>query len=137
VVVAKLIMNITNFNRKKTRYALIAALSIGLSAGSAAFARNLDFKLINDTGYDIHAVYVDPNKSELWTDDVMEHDILPDGSSVFINFTGDADTCIWDLMVEWIEDYDSTVWYNLNLCDISEVTLKYNRNTDETTAFTK
>lgn len=121
----------------KRAYALIAATWLGLTVGAPAHANGLDFTLNNATGYDIKAVYVDPTSSDTWTDDVMGADILPDGGGVNIHFTGEADSCKWDLKVEWTEDYKPTVWSGLNLCNISEVTLKYNRNTDETTAYTK
>lgn len=121
----------------KRGYALVAACWIGLMASLPAQANELDFTLNNATGYDIQAVYVDPTSSDTWTDDVMGPDILADGSGVNIHFTGDADSCKWDLKVEWTGDYDPSVWTGLNLCNISEVTLKYNRDTDVTTAYTK
>lgn len=119
---------------KKSIY-LAAAMAFCLN--SAAFAGGLDFSLDNETGYDIKAVYIDPNSSNVWTDDVMGADILANGTAVDITFAEGQDTCNWDLKVEWTEDYAPTVWTALNLCDISEVTLKYNRDTGETTAFTK
>jgi hypothetical protein len=109
----------------------LAALA---SIATSAQANGLDFKLINDTGYDINSVYLDPNASDSWTDDVMTDDILADGTGVAINFVGDHDSCLWDLKVDWTEDYPSTVWTGLNLCSISTVTLKYNRDSDVTTA---
>jgi hypothetical protein len=104
---------------------------------SSALANGLDFSLINATGYDIRAVFVDANSSSVWTDDIMGADILADGGAVDISFAPGQDTCMWDLKVEWTEEYEATVWYELNLCDISEVTLEYNRETNETIAFTK
>ena len=119
---------------KSTSY---LAFALSCCIGTSALASGLDFTLDNETGYDIHAVYIDANSSNVWTDDVMGTDILEDGSAVDISFSVGQDTCIWDLKVDWTEDYPSTVWTNLNLCDISKVTLKYNRDTDVTTAFTE
>jgi hypothetical protein len=115
------------------RSALLILATVACTA-SGVQANGLDITLINDTGYDINAVFLDPNSSNVWTDDVMTDDTLPDQTSVFINFVGEHDSCIWDLKVEWSEDYPPNIWVGLNLCSISEVTLKYNRDTDETTA---
>jgi hypothetical protein len=105
--------------------------------GTGVFASELDFTLVNQTGYDIRAVYIDPDSSSVWTDDIMGADILVDGDAVHINFAAGLDTCIWDLKVDWMEDYDAAVWVQLNLCDISEVTLEYNAETEETIAYTE
>lgn len=115
------------------RRSLLTGLSL-LALSHAAHANGLNFVLVNDTGYDIAMVFLDPNASNVWTDDVMDDDILPDGSSVTINFVGEFDSCVWDLKVEWTEDYDATFWQGLNLCSISEVTLQYNPDTDVTSA---
>jgi len=114
----------------------LAGLSF-LALTQAAQANGLNITLINDTGYDIAMVFLDPNASNVWTDDVMDEDILPDGSSVAINFVGDFDSCVWDLKVEWTEDYEATYWQGLNLCNISEVILQYDHNSDVTTALVK
>jgi hypothetical protein len=119
---------------KSTRY---LAFALSCFIGSSALASGLDFTIDNQTGYDIKAVYIDANSSNVWTDDVMGSDILENGASVDITFEEGQDTCNWDLKVDWTEDYPSTVWTKLNLCDISKVTLKYNRDTDVTTAFTE
>jgi hypothetical protein len=115
--------------------ASLAAAILFLSAG-AALASDLDFTLVNKTGYDIKSIYVDPSNSNEWTDDILRG-TLQDGQSVFIEFSGKTNICKWDLKVAWVEDYDSTFWKSINLCNVSEVTLRYNRNTDETTAFLK
>ena len=105
--------------------------------GTGVLASELEFTLVNQTGYDIGAVYIDPNSSSVWTDDIMGADILADGEAVQINFSPELDNCIWDLKVDWIEDYQAAVWVQLNLCDISEVTLEYNMEANETIAYTE
>jgi hypothetical protein len=118
------------------RLALIAASLLALSLPAQADT-GLDFKLTNATGYDIDNVYVDEGGKGNWIEVDMGENALEDGSTVEISFTGDPDACKWDLRVEWSEDYPDTLWQGLNLCNISEVTLKYDRDKDETTAFTK
>lgn len=105
--------------------------------GTSVFASELDFTLVNQTGYHIRAIYIDPNSSSVWTDDIMGTDILADGEAVQINFSPEIDSCIWDLKVDWMEDYQAAVWVQLDLCDISEVTLEYNMEANETIAYTE
>jgi hypothetical protein len=112
----------------------MAFTTLALLASGPALASGLDFKLGNATGYDIQAVQVGPAGSDQWVEVNMGDDSLADGSTVEISFTGDPDSCKWDLKVDWSEDYPSTVWQDVNLCNISDITLHYNRDTDETTA---
>ncbi len=102
---------------------------------SVAMATGLDFELKNATGYDIEAIYVDPSDSDNWSGNILHNDDeLADGATASVTFEGDPESCKWDLKVDWVGDYEPTVWHDLNLCKISKITLKYNRKTDETTA---
>ena len=111
-----------------------AFAALAVIVATPALAGSLDFKLGNATGYDIDAVYVGPSSSDQWTEVNMGEDILGDGASVSISFTGDPESCKWDLKVDWSEDYPATMWKDVNLCNISNITLKYDRDSDETTA---
>ena len=113
---------------------LTAVAALAIIAAAPALAGGLDFKLSNATGYDIQAVQVGPSNSEQWVDVNMGEDILGDGATVEISFTGDPESCKWDLKVDWAEDYPPTLWKEVNLCNVSAITLKYNRETDETIA---
>lgn len=118
----------------------IAALSIlatmALSASAMAEQKNLDFKIVNATGYDIKAVYV-TEAENTWSENIMGQDLLEDAAEVEIGFEGDISECKGDLKVDWTDDSPSVVWKGLDFCAISEVTLKYDRNTDVTTAEVK
>ena len=78
--------------------------------------------MVNKTGIDIQEVYIAPHSSEEWQDDVMGKDMLVSGKSVKINFERQNKTKIWDLKVV-DKDGKATVWQNLNLLEISKVTL--------------
>lgn len=107
---------------------------LSLSVAGPAMASGLDFKLGNATGYDIASVQMSPAGSDQWGEVNMGDGALDDGTAVEISFTGDPDSCKWDLKVDWAEDYPATVWQSVNLCNVSEITLHYDRDTDETTA---
>jgi len=117
----------------KTAFILLSATFVAPSA----LASGLDFKLINDTGYAIGAVYVDPVSSDTWSDNILDEDELGDGTSADVTFSGDPDSCKWDIKVDWVGEYEPVVWKDLNLCNISEITLQYDRESDETTAVVK
>jgi hypothetical protein len=115
------------------RWITIVLGALTLGSGSA-IASGLDFKLINATGYNIQAIYVDPTGSDAWSSNILGSPELADGEFATVTFEGDPDSCKWDIKVDWVGDYASTAWQGLNLCKISEITLKYDSDTDETTA---
>ena len=96
-----------------------------LASGVMAFADNakLDFTLVNQTGKDIHYVYVAPSDSDDWGDDVMGEDVLMNKDSVDITFSPKAKSKLWDLQVEY-SDGKTSVWESLDLSQIDTLTLK-------------
>jgi hypothetical protein len=110
-----------NFNIIK----LIALVAVSLLLASAAFAQGKqDFTLHNNTGVEIHKLYISPHSANEWQEDILGRATLPDGESVEINFSRKETAKLWDLR---IEDKDGTAieWENLNLLEISEITLHY------------
>jgi len=112
-----------NSFRRAKALAAVCALSMLLAA--AAFAQGKqDFTLHNATGVEIHELYVSPHSSDDWEEDVLGQDTLPSGESVDIHFSRKEKSKLWDLKVVDKEG-NSIVWENLNLLEISEVTLHY------------
>jgi len=94
-----------------------------------------DFLLVNRTGYDISEVYISPAKADDWEDDILgSDDSLDDGTQREIKFHRVGKTCMWDLKVVYDDDDSSAVWHDINLCEVSKITIKYNRKTDTTSA---
>jgi hypothetical protein len=83
-----------------------------------------DFTLVNDTGVTINELYVSPHSSNEWEEDVLGQDQLADGESVNIHFSRSEKAAKWDLKVTDKEG-NSIEWANLNLLEISKVTLHY------------
>lgn len=110
---------------------MVALMSAPAAAGDQ------DFVIINATGYVISEVYVSPVKAEDWEEDVLGRDVLGEGERTEIRFSRSTNTCRWDLKVVYEDDGSSAEWGNLNLCEISAVTLRYNRKTGETSAVTE
>lgn len=105
----------------------IIALSVIVTFVSAnAFARagQQDFVLHNETGVEIHEVYVSPVTADDWEEDVLGKDPLPNGESVKITFADRDKRAHWDLKV--VDSKGNGIeWRDLNLVEISEVTLHY------------
>ena len=83
-----------------------------------------DFTLHNATGVTIHRVYVSPHDQNDWGEDILGQDTLADGQSVHITFSPKEHAAMWDLKVE-DSSGNSIEWENLNLLEISDVTLHY------------
>jgi hypothetical protein len=123
----------TNFMRRAVL--AVAALGALALAGSSALAADQDFALVNATGYEISELYVAPSKSDDWQEDVLGQDVLSDGQRAEIKFSRDVDTCRWDLKVVYSDDNSSAEWTGVDLCALSKVTIKYDADSGETSAY--
>lgn len=85
---------------------------------------NLDFTLVNKTGFEIYSVYVAPHNDDEWGDDVMGRDTLASGESVDIEFSRKEKAKLWDLRVE-DKKGEFIEWENFDLSEISKITLYY------------
>jgi hypothetical protein len=114
---------------------LVMALSLISLAGPARAAdARQDFNLVNKTGYDIKEVYVSPSKSADWEEDVLGKGMLGIDETWEIKFHRSVRTCKWDLKVVYADDNSSAVWNDIDLCSVEKITIRYNRNTDTTSA---
>lgn len=114
----------------KTLLGVIAIFTVSMSAMAEG---KQNFALINKTGYTISEVYVAPSKSDTWDEDIMGPDQIADGDRVDIEFSRKEKTCKWDLRVVY-EDEDEATWEGFNLCEVSVVTIFYDRKKDTTWA---
>jgi hypothetical protein len=105
---------------------LIALSAIALFLTASSFARpgKQDFVLHNDTGVEIHELYVSPHSSGDWENDILGRDTLAASESVKIVFEDQKKEGKWDLKVVDGNKH-SIEWDNLDLAKISEVTLHY------------
>lgn len=96
---------------------------------------DLDFDLVNHTGYQIKAVLVSPSAAGDWSynNDVIKGRRFNDGEKLHIHFNHHAHAEHWDLKVVY-DNNSSKEWDHLNLDKISKVTLWYDHKTDKTRA---
>ena len=102
---------------------------------AAVEAARQNFTILNRTGYDIGEIYVSPAKTKKWGEDLLGDDELDDEDEQLIPLGRAAEkTCLWDLKVVYSEDDSEAVWYDIDLCKFTRVTIKYNRKSDKTSA---
>jgi hypothetical protein len=116
---------------------ILSLFAVALATLSPAIAgSNLDFTLVNQTGYSIKEIYIAPSSQEEWeaTDKVELPRSIKDEESVDIEFNPKAEASKWDLKIIWVDGGDAVEWLGFNLTEISKITLLYNEKTEETTA---
>ena len=91
---------------------------------ATTFAGDQDFVLVNETGVEIHNLHVSPSDKEEWGDDILGKETLDDGDSAEVTFSPKEEAAKWDLRVADKEG-NSIEWTDLNLLNISKVTLHY------------
>jgi hypothetical protein len=139
-------MNAFKINRK----ALIIGLALlcltvpGFSLGRTAAAtatpvvipqnKELDFNLVNQTGYNIKLLYIGPSKSPEWTADmeILKGRVFRTGTQMPIRFNPKTQATKWDIMVEWTDGSKSAQWLGLDLSTVEKLTILYDAHTDKT-----
>ena len=106
------------------------------SDAGGASNEELDFTLVNKTGYDIKTVSVGATGTGDWAaaDEVLKGRTFKDGDSLEIKFNPKAKAENWDVKVEWADGSGSEEWIKLNLTEIEKATLVYDKEKDETSA---
>ena len=116
--------------------AAVAAPAAPKLLNSAAAESDLNFDLVNKTGYDIKAVRISWSGNKDWSDDddVLHGRTFGSGETLKITFAPKQEHEHWDIQVEWSDGSGTVEWTELKLSDINTVTLHYNKETDKTTA---
>ena len=128
---------------------VLFCLGLAATAGYSAKSRNsltseiltaqnpeLDFTIVNKTGYDIKALYIGASGTGDWTkdDEVLKGKAFKNGASYDIKFSPRAKAAKWDIMVDWADGSGKEEWLNLKLTEIEKVTLIYDKEKDVTKA---
>lgn len=111
----------------------VLAAATALFLQSSAFAADQDFDVVNKTGYPIKHLYLSEANNNSWEEDVLGRDVLNDGEKFELRFAKGEKTCKWDMKVAY-DDGETAVWEDLNICQISKLTLRWNKSTGKTTA---
>ncbi len=83
-----------------------------------------NFTLINKTGVVIHSVFISPNDSENWEEDILGQDVLGDGEECEVKFSPLENICLWDLKIS-DSDGNEIMWQDIDLCKWLKITLHW------------
>ena len=108
--------------------AFAAAFSLPASA-----ADQRDVTIVNETGYEISFIGVNPPDDNDFGDNELSSG-LADGQSVFVKFNNADKGCTWNIKVKWSGYSEQVFFEGLDLCTITKATLRYDRDTKKTTA---
>lgn len=97
-------------------------LALVLTSFGVARAGAQDFALVNNTGVEIHAVYVAPSSSDNWEEDLLNGRVLKAGQQLNVTFNDDSNAALYDIRVE-DEDGGSLEFSQIDLMRASVVTL--------------
>lgn len=110
---------------------LVGAGALALSPAALLAQMFEKITIANSTGYTISEIYIAPSKARTWQEDVMDLDVLRDGTEVEIDFRRSENTCNWDLLVVY-SDGEQAEWNGLDLCTDWHFELFYNARTGDT-----
>jgi len=119
--------------------ALLAALVIGVLAQivpAHADNQDLDFTLVNRTGYAVKGIYLASSSSTDWGDNLISKP-MESGDQLAISFAANAKGAEWDIRIVWVNSCNDVIWKKCKLTEISKFTLRYNPETAETSAMTE
>ena len=112
---------------------LLAMFTVLTFSAAAEEAELLDFELVNGTGWAIKEIYISPATVNNWQENILAEP-MADGTSGKVTFSPDADAENWDMRIVWVDEGEDVVWQALDLSKISKLTLRYNAETNETSA---
>ena len=118
---------------KKTLLGSILLLTLALVLGLVAPAKaelNLDFKLVNKTGYDLKEVYISPTGEDEWGDNVIK-ETMEDGATLELTFSPKASAAKWDIKCVYT-DGETAEWKGYKLTEINKITLFWNKDKGST-----
>jgi hypothetical protein len=117
---------------------LTFAIFVATLNGSSAFAADQrNVTVVNGTGYGIKFLGFNNPGDNDWSDNELGG-VLANGASIYVKFDTSDKGCKWNFKIEWADPgYPGVLWQNIDLCSIDEITLRYDRASDKTTAEVK
>lgn len=110
------------------RIAAALALSLAAPASQALAQAQQNFALVNRTGYQINEVYVSPTAADQWGRDILGDGVMPNNQRRNITFPQRTQACMFDIRIVYA-DNERAERRNVNLCQVSVVTLTYSGGT--------
>ena len=91
---------------------------------ASAFASDLDFKLVNQTGRSFEGLYITASDNKDWDANILlDGKVLAPGGMIRVRFKSDAKSEFWDFNL--VDDEGLSVTFNkVDLAGVDTVTLK-------------
>jgi hypothetical protein len=116
---------------------IVLAFVIGiatLSGWSAFAADRRDVTVVNGTGYGIKFLGFNNPGDNDWSENEL-NGVFANGASMDVKFSTADKGCKWNFKIEWADPgYPGVLWQNIDLCKINLIVLRYDRDTDKTSA---
>ena len=99
-------------------------LAVVLLSIANAFANDLDFTLVNQTGRSFEGLYITGSDNKDWDANILlDGKVLAAGGTISVRFKNDAKLETWDFNL--VDDEGLSVTFNkVNLAGVDTVTLK-------------
>jgi hypothetical protein len=143
-------MRTLNLKERVLIYSLMALLLVSTvtSASSTSTAATgsvvnaqpdnpeLDFTLVNQTGYSIKELYIGKTGTGDWAkeDEVLKGSVFATNTQKPIKFQPRETAEKWDIMVKWADGSGGVEWEGLDLTEINKLTLIYDAEKNKTSA---
>jgi hypothetical protein len=110
-------------------------LAIATLCGSSSFAEDQrNVTVVNGTGYGIKFLGFNNPGDNDWSDnEIAPGSTLANGASVYVKFDTADKGCKWNFRIDWADPgYPGVLWRDVDLCQITTLTLRYDRSSDKT-----
>jgi hypothetical protein len=98
-----------------------AAAALFSAAALPAAAQNLDFRIVNNSGFVLMELYVSPQSSNQWGNDVLGRNVIESPGAAMVRFPKGGQECVYDIRMVF-NDGD-VLTDQQNLCQIGEYTI--------------
>src|SRR5690348_2040930 len=123
----------TQFEIGGTMKTLLLGFVAAIALNASALAQDIrNVTVVNGTGYGIKFLGFNNPGDNDWSDNELGG-VLKNGQSVYVKFNNADKGCVWNFRISWeLSGYPDVQWRNVNLCQIDKLTLKWDRNSNET-----
>jgi hypothetical protein len=120
--------------RVRTHLPRLAALLALLTAGDAAAADEVRFRLVNGTDFPIRALVLSQANLAAWGPNVLTAPSIKPGDAREVVVRGVFVDCNVDMKVTFDINASEPVWQYLNVCQLQKIRLRFDAMSGVTTA---
>lgn len=101
---------------------VMPAMLLVLVLVAPATAQDMQFELVNTSGYTLMEFYASPGDVGGWEADILGADVLPSGSTGMVNIADGRSQCAYDIRM--VFDDGTDLVDAVNVCDIGSYTIQ-------------